>query len=209
MPLPSNIQAVCCREFRPNGICAVEREGLVLAEKVVRRGMGAFDGGLLNGIDHTERPAPSRLPACVEICELTTGGVRYFLGKYLGRAVDRVKRFRKAGSQAPADLPAPVRSQVRQSLRPPPPLSRSSKMNDVALLSPVVADRDVPSCCAILRALQESVAAATGCVFRVSTRRRRSFRRSTTTRSPCCHEQPGRCQRLRCCETCRADCRPP
>jgi len=82
---------------------AVEREGLVLAEEVVRRGMCAVDRALLDRIDDAE--GGNEFATRVDRDhELAAGGVRDVLGEGFAGAIDGFERFGEARCQPPADL---------------------------------------------------------------------------------------------------------
>src|SRR5690606_4400255 len=82
---------------------AVEREGLVLAEEVVRRGVRALDGAGLGGVEHTE--SRDQLTGRVHRdLELAAGSFGDILGEGFGAAVQGGKRLREARGEAPANV---------------------------------------------------------------------------------------------------------
>ena len=80
-----------------------EGKSLVFAEEVVRRCVGHFNGAVLHAVHHTE--SWHQFAAGMHRDDkLTTGHFADFFGKCFSCAVNGVQRFRKAGSQAPADV---------------------------------------------------------------------------------------------------------
>ncbi len=82
---------------------AVHREGRVLAEEVVRRGVRHLDRAVLHAVDDAERGHQFATGVHRDL-ELAAGHVADLLGHHFGSAVDGVQRLRKARSQAPADV---------------------------------------------------------------------------------------------------------
>ena len=80
-----------------------QREGLVLAEEVVRHGVGALDGAVLHAIDHAEggHQLAARMHRDLELAARHLGDL---LREDIAAAVDGVERLREARGQAPADV---------------------------------------------------------------------------------------------------------
>ena len=82
---------------------AVDRKRLVLAVEVVRRGVRAFDGAVLHGVDDAERRHQFTRRVRGDR-ELAPGRGRHDPRERLRRAVQRVQRFREARREAPPHL---------------------------------------------------------------------------------------------------------
>jgi len=79
-----------------------EGEGGILANVVIRAGVGAFDGAVLRGIERLQRRRDFARREILDL-ELTVGGFRDALDESVGGGGEPDQVFGKAGGEPPFD----------------------------------------------------------------------------------------------------------
>ena len=103
MPPPKYIQAVCMRLLSPNGTAVPKREGRILAEVIVGRGVAHLDRAVLHGVGGLQARHDLARGEDLDL-EPVVGRFGHRLGEGFRRAVDGVERFREARRQPPLEL---------------------------------------------------------------------------------------------------------